>query len=215
MSNEKPRTLVQQAAIEKSRAEEVLRASESLRIGNPAQVLNDESVMNNLHDAAEDEEYKRKFGMYRREHLQQLKKDKRRTETSVLWNHLKQRGLLRDIDTDFKGDVGEKMLEAVRWGNDRLRVKNVGSIKYAVFGDNTLVQVTEKDPYYVDESYEAIKNMIDSGVLSEDHPERYLFSAYDSLQMPGVYINLGPSTGFETAAEQVKRVLKWDVVSSD
>ena len=63
MSNEKPRTLVQQAAIEKSRAEEVLRASESLRIGNPAQVLNDESVMNNLHDAAEDEEYKRKFGM--------------------------------------------------------------------------------------------------------------------------------------------------------
>lgn len=202
MTNEKPKTLIEQAEIEKSRAEETINAAKDLTEGKHYwRGQEDKDVLDILHSKAE-EDYAREVDS---DHSEAIQEDvKRRGRFSR--GDEKINKLIRSIgrDTEINGKSEDPNKRGV------LNIEGFQYLRgYCIAPEMTVIQVSDESMEHCNVCFGRIKDLVDSGVFSEAHPERAL------VQSDGrVYVTLEPLAKDETIEALVERVLKWNVVAN-
>lgn len=196
--NEKPKTLLEQAEIEQSRAEEVMRAAEGASERDSYWENKNEAILEVLHSEAE-KAYAREVD---RDHSEAIQED------------VKRRGRFRRSDEKIGKLVRSMHIDRQIDGRSEdpnkrgaLEIKGFQYGRYyCISPEMTVIQVSDESMEQCDVCFGRIKDLVDTGVFSDAHPERALVQSGDK-----VYVTLEPLAKDETIEALVERVLKWNV----
>jgi len=196
--NEKPKTLLEQAEIEKSRAEEVMRAAKGASERESYWENKDEAILEVLHSEAE-KAYAREVDSDHSEAIQEDVKRRGRFRKS----DEKINKLIISMYRDTR--IGGKSEDSNKRGALEIEGFQYGRY-YCISPEMTVIQVSDEPMEQCDVCFGRIKDLVDSGVFSEAHPERALVQSGEK-----VYVTLEPLAKDETIEALVERVLKWNV----